>query len=44
MKKSLSKDVNLWIAPVDPELNEMSYIVTGLRDLVDLVFGTKLQH
>lgn len=44
MNKELPLDVKLWIATVDPELNEMGYIVPGLGDAGDLAFGPKLQH
>ena len=37
-----SDDVTLWVAGVDPELNEDSYIVPGLGDAGDLSFGPKL--
>lgn len=35
-------DVTLWIAAVDPVLNEHKYIVPGLGDAGDLCFGEKL--
>ena len=35
-------EVDLWIAAVDPELNEKAYIVPGLGDAGDLAYGTKL--
>jgi uracil phosphoribosyltransferase len=44
MKKALPQEVKLWIATVDPELNEMGYIIPGLGDAGDLAFGPKLQH
>ncbi len=44
MNEELPPDVKLWIATVDPDLNEMGYIVPGLGDAGDLAFGTKLQH
>lgn len=44
MNEALPKDVKLWIATVDPDLNEMGYIVPGLGDAGDLAFGPKLQH
>lgn len=44
MEKALPQDVKLWIATVDPDLNEMGYIVPGLGDAGDLAFGPKLQH
>ena len=31
----------LWVAAIDPELNEHSYIVPGLGDAGDLAFGEK---
>lgn len=35
-------DVTLWVAAVDPKLNEDAYIVPGLGDAGDLSFGPKL--
>ena len=32
----------IWVAAIDPELNEHSYIVPGLGDAGDLAFGEKL--
>jgi len=37
-------NVHLWIATVDENLNNQSYIVPGLGDAGDLAFGEKLQH
>ena len=37
-----AKNVTLWCAAIDPELNEHSYIVPGLGDAGDLAFGEKL--
>lgn len=37
-------DVHFWIGDIDPELNELSYIVPGLGDAGDLAFGEKLQR
>jgi uracil phosphoribosyltransferase len=34
-------DVTLFIAAIDPELNEKGYIVPGLGDAGDRIFGTK---
>ncbi|MGA8942649.1 MAG: uracil phosphoribosyltransferase [Thermoactinomyces sp.] len=34
-------DVDIYVAAVDPELNEKSYIVPGLGDAGDRLFGTK---
>ncbi len=36
-----SDDVTLWVAAVDPQLNEAAYIVPGLGDAGDLSFGPK---
>jgi uracil phosphoribosyltransferase len=36
-------DAHIWVAAVDPELNDKSYIVPGLGDAGDLAFGEKLQ-
>ena len=33
---------HLWIADVDPQLNDKSYIIPGLGDAGDLAFGSKL--
>ncbi|RZS99619.1 uracil phosphoribosyltransferase [Aquimarina brevivitae] len=38
----LPKDAHLWIATIDPELNDHKYIVPGLGDAGDLSFGQKL--
>ncbi len=35
-------NVTLWVAAIDPELNEEAYIVPGLGDAGDLSFGPKL--
>jgi len=37
-----SDDVTLWVAAIDPQLNENAYIVPGLGDAGDLCFGPKL--
>ena len=37
-------DITLWCAAIDPELNELSYIVPGLGDAGDLAFGEKLSN
>jgi len=36
-------DVHLWLGSVDDELTAKSYIVPGLGDAGDLLFGEKLQ-
>lgn len=35
-------DTTLWVAAIDPMLNDKAYIVPGLGDAGDLCFGTKL--
>lgn len=35
-------DITLWVAAIDPELNDDAYIVPGLGDAGDLSFGVKL--
>ena len=37
-----SDDITLWVAAVDPVLNDEAYIVPGLGDAGDLSFGPKL--
>lgn len=38
----MPEDVTLWVAAIDPILNEHKYIVPGLGDAGDLCFGEKL--
>lgn len=38
----LMDNATVWVAAIDPELNEHSYIVPGLGDAGDLAFGEKL--
>lgn len=42
LNSQLGNKVELWIAAVDPKLNEHSYIVPGLGDAGDLAYGDKL--
>lgn len=42
VEKEIGDNAELWIAAIDPELNEHSYIVPGLGDAGDLAFGDKL--
>ncbi len=35
-------DATIWVASIDPELNDHSYIVPGLGDAGDLAYGEKL--
>ena len=44
LEKNVPADTNLWLAALDPELNDYGYIVPGLGDAGDLAFGEKLQH
>lgn len=32
----------IWVAAIDPELNESSYIVPGIGDAGDLAYGEKI--
>lgn len=43
LDQTLDDRYTLWVADVDPELNEAKYIVPGLGDAGDLAFGQKLQ-
>ncbi|MDO4692067.1 MAG: uracil phosphoribosyltransferase [Porphyromonadaceae bacterium] len=40
--KFLESNIHLWVAAIDPKLNEMAYIVPGLGDAGDLAYGEKL--
>lgn len=42
MQKCLPENTSIWVAAIDPELNENSYIIPGLGDAGDLAFGCKL--
>ena len=42
IEKHFPKNTHLWIAAIDPTLNEKGYIIPGLGDAGDLAFGTKL--
>lgn len=42
LKKHLPPNCHLWIAALDENLDEKSYIVPGLGDAGDLAFGKKL--
>lgn len=44
IKSHFTSNTHLWIAAIDNELNDKSYIVPGLGDAGDLAFGSKLQH
>lgn len=41
-KQCPEANIHLWVAAIDPELNEMAYIVPGLGDAGDLAYGEKL--
>jgi uracil phosphoribosyltransferase len=38
----MPENTSIWVAAIDPELNNKSYIVPGLGDAGDLAFGLKL--
>ena len=42
LKKSMGKNVTLWVAAIDEELTSHSYIVPGLGDAGDLAYGDKI--
>ncbi len=42
LNEKLDDKIDLWVATVDPKLNDHSYIVPGLGDAGDLAFGPKL--
>ena len=42
LKKTMGKDVTLWVAAIDEELTGHSYIVPGLGDAGDLAYGDKI--
>ena len=42
IRKYFPKNTELWIADIDPTLNEKGYIVPGLGDAGDLSYGIKL--
>lgn len=44
IEEHFPENTHLWIATVDKELNEQSYIVPGLGDAGDLAFGDKIQR
>lgn len=44
LEQHFPEDTHLWIATIDPTLNEKGYIVPGLGDAGDLAFGDKMQH
>lgn len=42
IRRTLPEDITLWVASIDPAVNEHSYIVPGLGDAGDLAYGIKL--
>lgn len=42
IKNHFPENTDLWIADIDPILNDKGYIVPGLGDAGDLAFGSKL--
>lgn len=41
-KQFPENNIHLWVAAIDPHLNESAYIVPGLGDAGDLAYGEKL--
>lgn len=44
IQKEAEDSFDLWVAAIDPVLNDQKYIVPGLGDAGDLAFGTKIQR
>jgi len=44
LEKEFPENTHLWIATIDPHLNDKGYIVPGLGDAGDLCYGSKMQH
>ena len=42
LEDKFPESTHLWIATIDPNLNEYGYIVPGLGDAGDLAFGDKM--
>ncbi len=42
IQRCLPENTSVWVAAIDPDLNERSYIIPGLGDAGDLAFGCKL--
>lgn len=42
VRKTVPDDATLWVAAIDPGMNEHKYIVPGFGDCGDLCFGEKL--
>ncbi len=40
-EKLANENISIWVAAIDPELNDHSYIIPGLGDAGDLAFGVK---
>jgi uracil phosphoribosyltransferase len=43
IKAEAEDSFDLWVAAIDPTLDDHKYIVPGLGDAGDLAFGTKEQ-
>ena len=43
LEDKFPSNTHLWIATIDPHLNEQGYIVPGLGDAGDLAFGNKME-
>jgi len=44
LEEEFPEHTHLWIATIDPHLNDKGYIVPGLGDAGDLCYGSKMQH
>ena len=43
LEDKFPETTHLWIATIDPLLNDHGYIVPGLGDAGDLAFGNKME-
>ena len=43
VRQTVPEDATLWVAAIDPGMNEHKYIVPGIGDCGDLCYGEKLQ-
>ena len=44
LEQEFPENTHLWIATIDPKLNDRGYIIPGLGDAGDLCYGSKMQH
>lgn len=44
LEQEFPENTHLWIATIDPNLDDRGYIIPGLGDAGDLCYGNKMQH